>query len=1092
MKRPNDEVRAWEAAVVIPTYPAPVPDPNPMFLDKRVYQGSSGRVYPNPVTDAVSDVRVDRTYTAIYLENRYLEVMILPELGGRVHAVRDKTNGYDLVYRQNVIRPALVGLLGPWISGGIEFNWPQHHRPSTFMPVEHAIEECADGSRVVWLSEHEPMGRMKGMVGIRLHPGRALLEAEVRLYNRTAVPQTFLWWANVAVAVHDDYQAFFPPDVDWVGDHAKRATSRFPIARGHYYGVDYTRGVDLTWYRNIPVPTSYMVLDSGYDFFGGYDHARQAGLVHVADRRIAPGKKLWTWGAAEFGQAWDRELTDADGPYIELMAGVFTDNQPDFSWLRPYETRTFKQHWYPIQRIGPPKNATLRGALSLDASPGGFRIGAAVTEPVAGASVRLVSHGRVLFERTLDLAPDAPLTAEVVAADVRRPIRLFLHSAAGELLVSCEIAARPEQPEPVLATEPLAPEAIASVEELYLTGLHLGQYRHATRNPAPYWDEALRRDPGDARSHNALGLLALHKGLSADAERHFRAAIATLTRRNPNPRDGEAFYALGLALDFQGRDAEAADAFAKAAWDGAWRGPAHYALAALACRRGRFASALAAVDEALAFDTRHLKARHLKTALLRRLGTPGAAEAFVMETWALDRLDLGAWHERALIERSHGDAHEADRLGAGALEFTRGSAGLYLDIAFDYAYAGLYDEARELLEPVAGASAMVLYALGDFAAHQGNEADAKALRARAAAARTEYVFPSRLEEMRILERARAASSADARAPYYLGLLLYDRGRRDEAIRAWEAAVALDAGHSVAWRNLGMAAFNVQGDGERGLACYARARAANPGDARLLYEHDQLQKRLGVAPAVRLAGLESRLDLVTRRDDLSLERVLLQLRTGAPARALETLTTRRFHPWEGGEGQVSGAWVAAHVLLGRLALEKGAAREALAHADAARSYPRNLGEGKHLLTPETQVHVLAGLAQEALGDAGDARRRFERAAEPVAPATPAVYYRGLALRRLRRAEDADTALHALLEQAEARLREVPKIDYFATSLPNFLLFEDDLERRHRIECLFLEGLARLGLSEPGRAREAFAEVLALDVNHLAAAEELKRL
>lgn len=1076
----DDEVRAWEAPVRIPTYPAPAPDPHPMFLDKRVYQGSSGRVYPNPVTDGVSDTRVDRTYNAVFLENRYLEVMILPEFGGRVHAVRDKTNGYDLVYRQNVIKPALVGLLGPWISGGIEFNWPQHHRPSTFMPVEHAIEAHADGSRTVWLSEHEPMGRMKGMVGIRLHPGRALLEAEVRLYNRTPVPQTFLWWANVAVAVHDDYQAFFPPDVDWVGDHAKRATSRFPIARGHYYGVDYSAGVDLRWYRNIPVPTSYMVLDSGYDFFGGYDHAKQAGLVHVADRRIAPGKKLWTWGCAESGQAWDRELTDADGPYIELMAGVFTDNQPDFSWLRPYETRTFKQHWYPIQRIGPPQNANLRGALSLDAIPGGFRVGAAVTEPTAGASVRLVSHGRVLFERTLDLAPDAPLVAEVEAADVRRPIRLFLHSAAGELLVSCEIAARPEQAEPVLATEPPAPAAIASVEELYLSGLHLGQYRHATRNPAPYWEEALRRDPGDSRSHNALGLLALHKGLFADAERHFRAAIATLTRRNPNPRDGEASYNLGLALDFQGRDEEAAAAFVKAAWDGAWRGPAHYALAALAARRGRHAEALAAVDEALAFDTRQLKARHLKAALLRRLGEPDAAEALVLESWALDQLDLGAWNERALIERAHGDEHEGDRLRRAALEFTRGGAGLYLDVAFDYAHAGLFDEARELLEAVAGSSPMVLYALGDFAARQGREGEAQALRARAAAAPTEYVFPSRLEEMRVLERARDANPQDARAPYYLGTFLYDRGRREDAIRAWDASVAIDPGHSVAWRNLGMAAFNVHGDGERALACYARARAAKPKDARLLYEHDQLQKRLGVAPAARLAALEAQADLVSRRDDLSLERVLLLLRTGAPERALETLAVRRFHPWEGGEGQVSGAWVAAHTMLARRALDAGAPREALAHAEAARSYPRNLGEGKHPLTPESHLHLLAGRALDALGQGDAARERYERAADAGA------------LRRLGREAEASAILKAALESAHSELATTPKIDYFATSLPNFLLFEDDLARRHRVSCLFRIGLARLGLGATAAARDAFAEVLELDVNHLGAAEELKRL
>ncbi|MGA8672283.1 MAG: DUF5107 domain-containing protein, partial [Terracidiphilus sp.] len=338
-----DRVRCWEEQVVIPTYPIQDADPNPMFLEKRVYQGSSGKVYPNPFTDKVALEKSDKTYRAIMLENEYVQLMILPEIGGRIHAGRDKTNQYDFFYRQRVIKPALVGLLGPWISGGVEFNWPQHHRPSTYMPVHAAIEKNVDGSRTVWLSEHDPMLRMKGMVGISLSPGKAIVEAKVRLYNRTPLPQTFLWWANVAVRVHDNYQAFFPPDVTYVADHAKRAVSSFPIARNSYYGVDYRPGTDISWYKNIPVPTSYMVTESKFNFFGGYDHARQAGMVHTSNHHVAPGKKLWTWGNAEFGHAWDRNLTDEGGPYVELMAGAYTDNQPDFAWLQPYETKTFSQ-----------------------------------------------------------------------------------------------------------------------------------------------------------------------------------------------------------------------------------------------------------------------------------------------------------------------------------------------------------------------------------------------------------------------------------------------------------------------------------------------------------------------------------------------------------------------------------------------------------------------------------------------------------------------------------------------------------------------------------------------------------------------------
>ena len=136
---------------------------------------------------------------------------------------------------------------------------------------------------------------------------------------------------------------------------------------GSYYGVDYAKharsGVsaderparfvpdgtypanDLSWYANIPVPTSYMAMGCRQDFSGGYDHKRQAGVVYVANHHIAPGKKQWTWGNQEFGYAWDRNLTDSDGPYIELMAGAYTDNQPDFSFLAPGETRTFSQYW---------------------------------------------------------------------------------------------------------------------------------------------------------------------------------------------------------------------------------------------------------------------------------------------------------------------------------------------------------------------------------------------------------------------------------------------------------------------------------------------------------------------------------------------------------------------------------------------------------------------------------------------------------------------------------------------------------------------------------------------------------------------------
>lgn len=268
------EVKIWESEVI----------------EGRVYQGSSGKVYPYPTIETISDVKTDKTYRAVWLENEYLRVMILPQLGG------------------------------PWISGGIEFNWPQHHRPTTFSPVDYMLTENPDSSKTCRVSDVDQMYGTKGEACFTLYPGKAYIEIRGQLYNRTAQPQTFLWWANPAVPVNENTQSIFPPDVHAVMDHGKRDVSRFPIAAGEYYKHDYSAGVDISRYKNIPVPTSYMAEKSPFDFVGSYDYGRQAGILHAADHHIAPGKKQWTWGCGDFGKAWDRNLTDEDGPYDEGAA----------------------------------------------------------------------------------------------------------------------------------------------------------------------------------------------------------------------------------------------------------------------------------------------------------------------------------------------------------------------------------------------------------------------------------------------------------------------------------------------------------------------------------------------------------------------------------------------------------------------------------------------------------------------------------------------------------------------------------------------------------------------------------------------------
>ena len=1088
-----ESVRAWEDEVEIPTYPVQPPDRNPMFLEKRVYQGSSGKVYPNPFTDRVSDQKTNRKYQAVFLENEYVRLMMLPEIGGRIHIGQDKTNAYDFFYRQNVIKPALVGLLGPWISGGVEFNWPQHHRPSTYMPVHWEIEESPDGSKTVWLSEHEPMHRMKGMVGICLHPGKALVEAKVRLYNRTPLTQTFLWWANVGIRVHDQYQAFFPPDVTFVADHAKRAMSSFPLARNFYYDVDYRRGVDISWYKNIPVPTSYMVTQSQYDFFGGYDYAAEAGVVHVANRFIAPGKKLWTWGNGDFGYAWDRELTDSDGPYIELMAGVYTDNQPDFSWLLPYETKAFSQYWYPIQKIGPAKNANQRIAINLEEEDGAVRIGACVTESFRELQVVLSSGDRILSETTTDILPGEPLLTSLIIATPAHPLTLRVLTADGEELIAwTNQRVTPSEHIPEPAKEPASPDEIQTVEELYITGLHLEQYRHATRSPQPYWEEALRRDPLDSRCNTAMGKLLLRRGLFLKAEEHLARAILRLTARNPNPATGEAHYYLGLSLLLRARNEEAAAAFYKAAWNYEWKSAAYYQLACLDARQGQWSAALEHLDQSLATNRDHLQARWLQAAILRRLKRIGEAVVIASATVAKDPLDFLSRFELLLLQAATPEA-AAQRI----TQQTHKDRQLHLDLAFDYASAGLFAEAHDLLscvvsDPPSSTYPMVYYLLSGMAAQTGNQDLAAEYRTLAAAACPDYCFPSRLEERTALEEALDQNPADAKGAYYLANLSYDQKRYEDAISLWEKSVALDAGFSIPWRNLGIAYFNIRHNTAAALQAYERALAANPQDARVVYELDQLRKRTGARPMERLAFLKQRLNLVSQRDDMTVELLTLYNQIGQPETALEILLGRRFHPWEGGEGLVSGQYVWARRLLGILCFNKRDFAGALEHFIAARTYPHNLGEGKHLLTQELDIDYFSGVALRELGRDEMARDSFVSAADSD-PTSPWMnYYKTLALRSLGKTEAAVEILEQMKEQLDMQRKVEPSIDYFATSLPNFLVFEDDLVLRKEIDCSFTEALVELGLGHEVTAAGKLQLVMDRDPNHLAAQTLLAQL
>ncbi len=1077
-----EEVKVWREKVVIPTYEIGEAEKNPIFLEKRVYQGSSGKVYPYPTVERISDVPVDREYDAVFLENEYLRIMILPELGGRIQRAYDKTNGYDFVYYNHVIKPALVGLAGPWISGGIEFNWPQHHRPTTFLPVDCLTERNGDGSCSVRVNDYDRLYGTKGIAKFTLYPGKAYLEVSGQLYNGTSFPQTFLWWANPAVAVNENTQSIFPPDVHAVMDHGKRDVSRFPIATGVYYEMDYSEGVDISFYRNLKVPTSFMAEKSDYDFIGGYDYGREAGLLHVADHHISPGKKQWTWGCGDFGKAWDRNLTDEDGPYVELMTGVFTDNQPDFTWLKPFEEKSFRQYFMPYKGVGAVKNATVDAAVNLEFEEEKARIAVYATSPVEKAEILLTRGGEVLFRECVALSPESAFRTEAFVGAVgdRSEFRLTVTDGGRELVsYRPEPDVIPEIPEPARAIG--APADIATNEELYLAGLHIEQYRHASFLPDPYYLEGLKRDPGDIRLNDAYGMLMLRRGCFAEAEEYFRRARARLTLHNPNPISGEVSYHLALALLWQGKEEEAYDVFYKATWSAEQQETGFFYLAAIDARRGQLSRALEHIGHALTRNTRNVRARGMKCCLLRKLGRSEEAIRSAEENLTVDPFDYLSGYELYLL------TGEESRLEA-LLSLTRGSTENHLNTALAYAAFGGYEEAEAVLALCGSGSPMLSYYTAWLRAQRG--LDGSEALAAAEAASSDYCFPNRLEEIAILEYA--VSAGGKMAGYYLGNLFYDKLQYRKAAALWEKAAKDCPDFPTVHRNLALALYNKLGRKEEALAEAELAFSLAPDDARLFLELDQLKKKLGRSFEDRLQSYERHLPLIGQRDDLCVEYITLLNLTGQHKRALTLMTERRFHPWEGGEGRVTSQYVRALIALAGEAESAGDPDQSERYLRQALTFPENLGEGKLEGNKDNELYYTLGRLLRKQGRNEEAERCFRLAVRGDAEPQSAMYYntqppecilfRGLAHRSLGETAEANRCFYRLLDFGERHLNDVVSIDYFAVSLPDFLIFEEDYTAKNHAHCHYLMALAYCGLGEREKALHFLSEAERTDPSH----------
>ncbi|MBQ4599464.1 MAG: DUF5107 domain-containing protein [Clostridia bacterium] len=990
--------------LVIPTYQEADAEQLPMFAENRVHQRFTGNPYPNAVViKTPAKEKHDREYEAIVIENDYIELTILPEIGGKIFTAYDKKNNYDFFYRQHVIKPALIGLLGSWISGGIEFNWPYHHRASTFMPVDYEIVQEKDGV-TVWLSEHDPVDRMKGMVGVYLGNDRAIFETRVKVSNRTSVRRSFLWWENTAVPVNPTYEIFFPSDVDHVHFHYRRSNTTYPIAKGHFNGYTFDEpGVDISKHFNTKFPTSYFCAASDYDYFGGYDQGRKAGVVHIGDHHVVTGKKMFTWAYNQLSRSWERALTDTDGAYAELMAGSYTNNQPDLTWLEAYETKCFKQSWYPIAALGVPSYANFDCAIRVESNV--LRV--QPTLNIKGAKITLTAGGKTILETVADL--DAGKVTEFALDE--------FDCSAYEITIGdvlhYEQIVRTQQPLPELFPEVPYPNELSTAHDLYVAALHFWQYRDPNANPMEYLERAIALEPNFAPALQLLGEMYLRRHEFQKAYDVLERALKALTVYNFHPESGKLNYYRGLALVGLGRDKEAYDAFRKSAWMKDTLSEAMTRAAMLDCKKGDWTNAKMCADTAIENGAQNLTAVVLSAAANYKLGNKADAVAALKTELVRDPLNHLARYFLVVM----GEMSKDDFYG----KLNSNMSQTCLDLATDMMDAGFNAEAKELLCDVAKYSDDLCPVIAYLAGVPERAND------------KHKVFPFRPYEAKVYE--------EVGANYLLGCYHYGDRRYAQA-----EALFAKGDDFASKRGLALCEYR-KGNHDRALELLDEAHALKPDMEEIVYEIAYLLNHLGKEPKAAAEKIKSMVpDLMTTRDDIATEWACAYNRAGMYDEAIKLFEGHNYVPCEGGETALARQYINAWYGKGMDAKKAGNDEEALRCFKTSQILPENLGAGIWHEAVNVPAQYQEALLLEKFGKKDEAMKIYEHInylyidyfAHNNLPLLPV--YQGLATLRMGDAEKGKKQLEWAVSYWENELNR-ENSGYFNTT-PFFIPFMDD--------------------------------------------------
>lgn len=958
--------RAWQGSITIPTY-GWSDDINPKFwaLEDQIKLSTTVKgaiVYPYTMQDHLSRTKEDRSYKALFLENEYLKVTCLPELGGRLHSVLDKTTGEETFHLNNVIKPGMIAMRGAFISGGVEWNaGPQVHTVTIVSPVDALVGTNRDGSVYLEVSNLEKTLRTHWTVRVTLHPGKAYLDESIRIFNPVDAVNPYYFWNCTAFPCRAGTRFIYPMTLGT--DHNGVKFFTWPVHEGK----------DLSWLKNYETWASIFSVDCVFDFFGAYDVDADRGVVQVANHYELSGKKAWTWGTWDFGLVSQKNLTDDDGPYIEVQSGPLP-TQSDYGMLLPRQEVAWREWWYPVHGLGDGfEFATKDLAVRAIRENGELRLRLLSTGAFRSASCTVSQRGKELVARSLNLSPKAPQVVTVSPAP-EGPMDVTIRTRRGNVLASFTT------PLPIPKTDPRQraewmekPEDQLTVEEKCLRAQ---KYDLATnrKKAREYYQKALAGDPGYAPALRALAILDTEAALYERAIQRLRKALER------DPGDGLALYFLGVNHLKTHREEDALRCARRAPRCPGTEGLALDLAGRAHVMLGEHRAAREAFQKAVRLNPNDTTARDHWLCATYATGDLKAAFERAEEAVSRRPTDLVP---RALLalrgERQMRDFVKTIRDYVGEDDFEM------LETSLVFVESGLVNEAARLLEavcidavPQAQRSPLPMYYLAWLASLQEDAPAARVWLKQAAETYRDFVFPSRPDELEILAYAVRENPSDAYAHLHIGNLYAHLGRPDEAVAHWEKATSLNGSLSVAYRNIGLYAWAVQEDLGRAESSYRKAIEARPSDQTLYRDLAEILLAQDRRPdAIRL--LESMPSDGLRRADIIIMLAQAYYDAKQYTEAIDLLeSTPYFVNWEG-QTITWDIFHRAHMQRGRNRFEQKDYAGALQDFEAALTYPENIGVGRSNKPREAAAQYWRGKALQELGRLEQARSAWETGA-----------------------------------------------------------------------------------------------------------------